>query len=141
MSPEPLPFEEEYFSGEDIDQDILHSIPELLFVRPSIPRNFEWDCPIEPCTYEISLRLLTDENVKEMSEDDKLYLRRKQWRLEDERFQDLFYDMIERHYYKHLNDLDIALLVTQPLQGWQANEDPKKLSEKNKVSFPLPLAN
>lgn len=134
-------------SRASLDPLVGAEVPQEILWRPTIPRSFVWFCPVKDCDYMINLHKLTDENLNEMQPDDKKWLRQKQWKLSDERFTELFDDMVERHYFTHLDSRHIKLVgykTDEVRRGHKVKKErevsrPGELKADDEVSFHLPL--
>lgn len=110
------------------DPAVLAAVPKLLHSRPPpFPTNSEWYCPIDSCSYTIVLREAYKKKFEWMDEDDKQFLRSQRWGPTDGRAVELFYDIVEHHFYEHLEMAGIKHIarryVGKDVQGRPCYED------------------
>ncbi|KLO14466.1 hypothetical protein SCHPADRAFT_312960 [Schizopora paradoxa] len=89
----------------------LLDIPLEPFQRPVLSANLDWHCPFSTCNYYVDLRNLDMEILNDLSLNEKKFLQSKFWNGEDDELLEIFYNIAERHKFRHLEDLHIDLLV------------------------------
>lgn len=110
----PIQGKRETRSPKLIDQTAFAAVPGPFYTeRPTFPKGFVWRCPAKHCTHFIDFLKLSDDDLSCVSESDKHYLRSLDWKVHDEkgRFMELFYDIVEFHYYYHLQSIDIKVIA------------------------------
>ncbi|KAI0797743.1 hypothetical protein C8Q75DRAFT_887201 [Abortiporus biennis] len=89
---------------------LAKDIPLVFLHPPCLPRfSFTWMCPVDGCAYEIDLLNLSEENSREVHEDDLRRIKRGGWTLQDEWLQNCFGWMVSVHWSEHLENRGIII--------------------------------
>lgn len=93
------------------DPEVLSAIPKPFFCdQPILQRNMTWFCPDLACSYSLDFLHLPDEVLDELDYSSRSYLCSHNWKVSDDDFLELFYDIVEQHYFKHLEDSGIKVV-------------------------------
>lgn len=94
-----------------VDKQLLARLPREFFICPQVPADFIWKCTIDQCHRVIELHNLSPEDLNGMDFDDQEYLKSCKWVLGDERFRELFFDMVERHWSEHWDQMGVRMVA------------------------------
>jgi hypothetical protein len=95
-----------------IDRKILARIPVKYDFVPLIPDSFKWDCDTDLCPHIIDLLNPDKEDLKALSPEESLMLKRKRWNLADDKMCDIFAKMVHSHRIEHLRSWNIGFRET-----------------------------
>ncbi|KAH8120312.1 hypothetical protein DFH11DRAFT_1539480 [Phellopilus nigrolimitatus] len=97
------------------DPAVLDEVPKAFYKqRPIFPTNFEWCCSEKACQYAIHFHRLSEANLEGVDRADREYLQSMCWSpTNDSRIIELFHDMVERHYYEHLEKSGIRHVTSR----------------------------
>ncbi|KAI5124706.1 hypothetical protein M0805_004312 [Coniferiporia weirii] len=117
LPPEPIPSISRA-ERRMTDVAVLAAIPQAFYrERPMFPADYIWCCPDTTCDYRIDFHNLVEENFIGMDEDDEIYLHSMRWNPScDVRVTVLFHDMVESHYYGHLESIGVRLVASRPVE-------------------------
>ncbi|THH11117.1 hypothetical protein EW145_g862 [Phellinidium pouzarii] len=99
------------------DTAVKGVIPKAFYhQQPIFPTDYVWYCSDQTCSYSINFHCLTDKNLYGINDSDKAYLRSMCWNPAcDSRLIVLFHDMVELHYYRHLEKIGVRHVVCRPI--------------------------
>ena len=93
---------------------ILAVVPQAFHrQKPTFPADFIWHCPDSNCPHAIDFRYLRIEDLQGIRPNDREYLLSMEWNSSDEEFIELFYDIVEMHFLKHLSELGVKHVVSR----------------------------
>jgi hypothetical protein len=101
-SPEP----EQY---EPLDPELDAVLPKIVYLRPAVPDDLRWHCPIEPCRFRVNLMRLTDDERQHVAHEMVEQERDRSWSVKQDYYLDALMLIVEVHYREHLEDLDIHI--------------------------------
>lgn len=69
-----------------------------------------WFCPDPKCSYSINFLDIPRDVLECLDQTSNTYLKSRKWNINDEEFIELFYDIVERHYFCHLDETGIKVV-------------------------------
>lgn len=90
-------------------------LPPEFMHEPVLAADCSWVCPMVPCKFYLNFLgpLATYQWFMGLGEDDKSYIYHKDWSMQDARFTELFYDLVEAHYQTHLDNCRVTVVGFQ----------------------------
>ncbi len=70
----------------------------------------DWRCPFDTCRYYADFLNPSGPFLDDLSVNDRKFLLNKGWNSDDEEFLELFEDIVEHHYFMHLESMRVKVL-------------------------------
>lgn len=88
----------------------LLDVPLEPFQKPILSARMDWKCPFDTCQYYADFLNPSGPFLDDLSVNDRKFLLNKGWNSDDDEFLELFEDIVEHHYFMHLESMRVKVL-------------------------------